>query len=134
MCIVSTGEARHSQSAISFNVTKNHRKISNQRPGKRLRGYIEDLTPETLVTQASASTITDESDNTNPNLLTGRPPRTHYTDALAIKLNDLREKSARYNSHEDFLFRCIQEKLAPKLTKQRQSRSCTNGNSKSLTH
>ena len=131
---MSTGEARRSQSAISFNVTKTHGKISNQRPGKRLRGDIEDLTPEILVSQASASTITDEGDNTNPNLLTARPPRTHNTDALAIKLDGLREESARYNSYKDFLFRCIKKKLVPKLTKQRQSRSCINGNSKSLAH
>ena len=75
---------------------------------------MEDLTPEILVSQASTSTITDEGDNTNPNLLRTRPTRTHNTDALAIKLNSLRKKSARYNSHKDFLFRCIQGKLVPK--------------------
>ena len=69
---MSTGEARRSQSAISFNVTKNHGKISNQRPGKRLRGDIEDMTLEILVSQVSESTITDEGDNTNPNLLMAR--------------------------------------------------------------
>ena len=108
---MSTGEARRSQSAISFNIVKKHGEISNKRPDKRLGGDIEDLTPEILVSQASTSTITDESDNTNPNLLTARPPRSNNTDALAIKLNRLREKSARYNSHKDFLSRCIQEKL-----------------------
>ena len=87
---MSTGEARRSQSAISFNVVQKHGKISNQRPGKRLRGDIENLTPEILVSQASISTINDEGDNTNPNLLTARPTRTHITDALAIKLNRLR--------------------------------------------
>ena len=81
---------------------------------KRLRGDTEDLTPEILVNQASASTITDEGDNTNPNLLTTKPPRTHNNDALTIKLNCLHEKSARYNSHKDFLSRCIQEKHVPK--------------------
>ena len=50
----------------------------------------------------------------NPNFLTAKPPRTHNTDILAIELNRLREKSARYNSHKDFLSRCIQEKLVPK--------------------
>ena len=108
---MSTGEARRSQSAISFNIVKKHGKISNKRPGKRLGGDIEDLTIEILVSQASTSTITDESDNTNPYLLTARPPRSNNNDALAIKLNRLREKSARYNSHKDFLSRCIQEKL-----------------------
>ena len=55
--------------------------------------------------------ITYEGDNTNPNLLTARPTRTHNTDALAIKLNRLREKSAWYNTHKYFLSLCIQEKL-----------------------
>ena len=31
----------------------------------------------------------DKGDNTNPNLLTTRPTRTHNTDALVIKLNRL---------------------------------------------
>ena len=112
--MMSTAEAKCSQSAIFFNVVKKHGDISNQRPGKRLRGGIEDLTPEILVSQASASTITSESDNTNPNLLTATAPRTQNTDALAIKLNRLCKKSARYNSHKDFLSHCIQVKLVPK--------------------
>ena len=88
--------------------------ILNQRLGKRLRGDKEDLTTEILVSQASTSTITGEVDNTNPNLLTTRPANTHNRDALTIKLNRLWAKLARYNSHKGFLFRCIQEKLAPK--------------------
>ena len=56
----------------------------------KLRGDIKDLTPEILVSQASTSTINEEGDDTNPNLLTTRPIRTHNTDALAIKLNRLR--------------------------------------------
>ena len=64
-------------------------------------------TPQILVSQASASTIANKGDNTNPNLLTARPPRTHNTDALVIKLNLLREKSG-------FLSCCIQEKLVTK--------------------
>ena len=112
--MMSTAEAKCSQSAIFFNVVKKHGDISNQRPGKRLRGGIEDLTPEILVSQASASTITSESDNTIPNLLTTTAPRTQNTDALAIKLNRLCKKSARYNSHKDFLSRCIHVKLVPK--------------------
>ena len=66
--IMSTGEARQSQLATSFDVVKKHGEISNQRLRKRLRGDIEDLTPEILVSQASALIITDEGDNTNPNL------------------------------------------------------------------
>ena len=93
--MMSTAEARCSQSTIFFNVVKKHGEISNQRPAKRLRGDIEDLTTEILVSQASASTITGESDNINPiYLLTARPPRTQNTDALVIKRNRLCKKSA----------------------------------------
>ena len=74
----------------------------------------EDLTPEILVIQASASTVANKGDITNPNLLTARLPRTHNADAIAIKLIFLREKSSRYNSHKDFLSRCVQKKLVPK--------------------
>ena len=75
---------------------------------------IEDLTPEILVSQASTTAIMNECDNTNSNLLTATPTRSYNTDALAIKLNRLYEKSARCNSHKDFLSRSILEKLFPK--------------------
>ena len=72
------------------------------------------MTPEILVIQASASTVAEKGDITNPNLLTARLPRNHNADAIAIKLIFLREKSSRYNSHKDFLSRCVQKKLVPK--------------------
>ena len=112
--IMSTGEARRSQLTISFNVVKKHGEISNQRPGKRLTRDIEDLIPEMLVSQASPSTITKEGGNTNTNLLIGRPPKTHNTDAFSIQLNRLCKKSAQYSSHKDFLSPCMQKELVPK--------------------
>ena len=41
------------------------------------------------------------------------PPamRTHDTDGLEVTLNHLKEKSYRYNSHKDFLFRCTDKKI-----------------------
>ena len=109
MYVISTEKARRSQSAISFNVGKKHGQISKQRH----RRY----DPEILVSQAAKTAITNEGDNTNPNLLTvltARPTRSHNTDALAIKLNRLHEKSAQCYSYKDFLSRSIQEKLVPK--------------------
>ena len=82
--------------------------------GKHQTKNIEDLTPEILVCQASKTAITNEGDNTNPNLFTARTTRSHNTDALTIKLNRLYEKSPRCNSHKDFLPRSILEKLFPK--------------------
>ena len=57
----------------------------------------------------------DEGDNTNPKLLTARPARTHNIDALTIKPNHLRAKSPQYNPHKNYLSRCIQETLVPKI-------------------
>ena len=86
--------------------------------GKHQTKDMEDVTLEILVSQASTSiievTIKNEDDNTNLNLLTARPARTHNNDRLAFKPNHFRAKSARYNSHKYFLSRCIQEKLVPK--------------------
>ena len=48
-------------------------------------------------------------------LLSTAPQTMHRsTDALAIELNWLKEKSARYTSHKDFLSQCINNKLVPK--------------------
>ena len=57
----------------------------------------------------------DEGDNTNPQLLTARPARSHNIDAVNIKPNHLRAKSPQYNSHKNYLSRCIQETLVPKI-------------------
>ena len=35
-------------------------------------------------------------------------------EQTALKLNRLKEKAARYESHKDFLSRCVAEKLVPK--------------------
>ena len=59
-------------------------------------------------------TIIQEGDKMSSNLLTATPSQNHNTDGLAIKLNCLKEKSARYNSHRDFLPTCIQENFVPK--------------------
>ena len=65
-----------------------------------------------MISNSSSSTIIQEEGNINSNLLTETPPENH--DGLAIKLNCLKEKSARYISHRDFLSKCVQENLVPK--------------------
>ena len=89
---MSSEDARLSQSAISFNVLKKQGETSTQRSTKRLREDTEHLTPETLISNSSTSTIIQEEDNINSNLLTAAPPLNHNTDGFAIKLNDLTEK------------------------------------------
>ena len=109
---MSSGDARRSsQLTISFNVTMKQGQISTQRSTKRLREDTEHLTPEILLSNSSTY---QEEDNINSNLLRAAPPQNHNTDGLAIKLNRLKEKSARYNSHRDFLSKFIQENLVTK--------------------
>ena len=57
-----------------------------------------------VISQAFAATITEEIVNTNQNLLPPFLTQTYHrnTDAVAIKLNRLKEKSARYTSHKNF--------------------------------
>ena len=104
---MSPGDARCSQSAISFNVIEKQGKASAQRSTNRIQE--ETLlqvcrcitTPGVLI--SNSSTIMEEEGNINSNLLTAAlPPQNHYTDELVIKLNHLKEKPARYNSHRDF--------------------------------
>ena len=109
---MSSGDARHSQSAILFNVTKKQGETSSQRSTKRLWEDTEHLTPEIMISNSSSSTVIQEEGNINSNLLTATPPQNQ--DGLAIKLTCLKEKSARYNSNRDFLSKFIQENLVPK--------------------
>ena len=111
---MSLGEARRIQSAISSNVIKKQGTTSTQRSTKRLREDTEHLTLEILISNSSSSTIIKKKRNINSNLLTAAPQQNHNTDGLAIKLNRLKEKSARYNSHSELLSKYIQENLVPK--------------------
>ena len=82
---------------------------------KRAREEIEDTSPTLLVNQASTSTITEEPITVNANYLSPRADnKNQNSDELALKLNRLKDKSARYVSHEEFLTCCIENKLIPK--------------------
>lgn len=73
---------------------------------------MEDWTPEIQISQTSTtSPITDESNNTNLDLLIMSQKRNYNTNELTIKL---REKSAQDNSSKDFLSCFIQKKFIPK--------------------
>ena len=109
---MSKGEARRSQSAISFNfeqVTKSFQDQTKEQERK------QDTPPTLLVNQASTSTITEEPITVNVNYLSCRANNNKQnTDKLALKLNQLKDKSARYVSHKEFLTRCIENILIPK--------------------
>ena len=73
---------------------RKQRKSLSQRSSKIQREEIEDSSTTVKVSQASTATIAGEIVNINPNL---------PSPALAIKLNRLKGKSARYTSQKDFL-------------------------------
>ena len=99
--------------AISFNVIEKQGETSTQRSAKRLREGTGDITPEILISNSSSSVIIQKEGNINSNLLTATPPQNHNTDGLAIKLNSLKEKSARFNSHRDFFVKMYTGKPCP---------------------
>ena len=67
------------------------------------------------VYQASTSTIIEEPITVNANYLSPRGYNNNRnTGKLALKLNRLKDKSARYISHKEFLTRCIENKLKAK--------------------
>ena len=112
--IISSGDAIRSRLKIFFNVIKKQLGKLVQKSTKRLREHTEHLTPGIMINNSCMSTIMQEEDNINSNLLTEEsPPQNHNTDWLAIKLNRL-TKIVRYNSHRDFLLKCIQENFLPK--------------------
>ena len=75
---------------------------------------MEHLTPEILISNCFMSTIIQEEDNVSSNLSTAGPSQSHNTYRLATKLNYLKKISARYNSHRDFLSKCIPENFVLK--------------------
>ena len=113
---MSTGDARRSQTAIALSFGSKQGESLNQQSNKKQREEIEDPDPAVIVSKVSTATITEETVNINPNLLSLFSTQTyhHNIDALDIKLDRLKEKSARCTLHKDFLFQCINSKLVPK--------------------
>ena len=83
----------------------------NQRLAKRKS---EELTPTNLVEQTSASTLTGENEVTETPFLGFTSSTDKQKEKIALKLNRLKDKTMRYESHKDFLKRCLTEKLVPK--------------------
>lgn len=122
---MSTGEARRSQSATTFfNKKAKNGEETDARSSKRKR---DETNPVFLIEQASTSTLVNNSEtsllnttqiaatNTTQNSSPGVTlPQNINKEGVALKLNRLKEKQARYESHKGFLTRCIAEKLVPK--------------------
>ena len=108
---MSTGDTRHSQSAIFFN---NKSKQGEETSNKTSKRKCEEQTPNILVEQASTCTLVNEDTNQMTSSLQQTPATNKNKKQVALKLNRLKDKVTRYESHKDFLTQCIAEKLIPK--------------------
>ena len=108
---MSTGDTIQSQSATFFNLKRKQGEEENQRLAKRKH---EDFTPTILVEQTPTSTLIEENELTETPFSGFTSSTDKQKKKKALKLNRLKDKSIRYESHKDFLNRCLAEKLVPK--------------------
>ena len=108
---MSTEDTRRIQSAIFFNSKSKQGEETNNRTSKRKR---EEQTPNILVEEASTCTLVNEDTNQITSSLQQTPVTNKNKEQVALKLNRLKDKVTRYESHKDFLTRYIAEKLIPK--------------------
>ena len=109
--IMPNGDTRRSQSAIFFNSKSKQGEEKNNWTSKRKR---EEQTPNILVGQTSTCTLVNEDTKQMASALQQTPATNKNKEQVALKLNRLKDKVTRYESHKDFLTRCIAEKLNPK--------------------
>ena len=111
---MSTGSTRRSQLAMFFNDSRKQGECLEKPNSKKWR---EDTDPTVLVDQISTFTPVDSSETTQiASLLspTTAVYRNINKEQTALKLNQLKEKTVRYESHKNFLSRQAAEKLVPK--------------------
>ena len=112
---MSTGDTRRSQSATvfdNFRKEKDSTNHGNKPPWKRLRE--EDGNPAILVSEASTATPIADNLKEDQNFLVTPTFAERHKEQQAMKLNRLKDKNARYQSHREFLSQCIESKLIPK--------------------
>ena len=97
----------------SLHFTRRNEEDIIQHP-KRLREETPATPSEILIEGPSTATLVEETVNINPNLLTTQNHNEKTSNYLVIQLNRLKNKEARFESHKDFLTRCINECLVPK--------------------
>ena len=106
------GDARHGHSANLFKVTGRLKEEINQKP-KRLREgnnpspeiFVE--TPSTATLVEESSILVEESSIFNLKFLSLGTHNRKGNNYLAIKLNPLKDKQVRFESHKEFLSCCI---------------------------
>ena len=106
------GDVRRNLSANFFEVTGRPEEEINQRP-KRLREE-NNPSPEIFVETPSTATLVEESSTVNPEFLSPEIYNQNSSNYFAIKLNRLKDKQVRFESHKEFLSRSITDGLAPK--------------------
>ena len=106
------GDVRRNLSANFFKVTGRPEEEINQRP-KRLREE-NNPSPEIFVETPSTATLVEESSTVNPEFLSPEIYNQNSSNYFAIKLNRLKDKQVRFESHKEFLSRSITDGLAPK--------------------
>ena len=110
-------------STCFFNSKSKHEEDRNNRTSKRKR---EETTRTILMEQTLTSTLVDEVETARTTTTPHYKPPTQNNDGIALKTNRLKDKRIRYESHKDFLSRCISEELMPKGLKLKLEP--TNGN------
>ena len=112
---MSTGDTRRSQSVTIFDTFRKEKDSTNhgnKPPPKRLRE--EDGNSEILVSEASTATLIADNSKEDQNFLVTPTIAERHKEQQATKLNGLKDKNARYQSHREFLSQCIESKLIPK--------------------
>ena len=110
---MSNEDVRRNQSASFFKVARINEEDINKRP-QRLVEETPATLSEILAEASSKATLVEETVSINPNLLTTQNYNEKISNYLEIKLNRLKDKEARFESHKDFLTRCINKGLVPK--------------------
>ena len=82
--------------------------FNNKRPSKRQREELE-VPRITLNAPSTSNDMTPSEDSPN-NIIKNDSKK---AECLAFKLDRLRDKAGRYNSHHSFLTRCISENIIP---------------------
>ena len=108
---MSTEVTRRSQSVTVFNTFRKEKDSTNhgnKPPSKCLRE--EDDNPAILVSEASTTTLIADNLKKDQNFLLTPTFAERHREQQAMKLNRLKDKNARYQSHREFLSQCIESK------------------------
>ena len=108
---MSVGDTRRSQSATIFDTFRKEKDSTNhgnKPPSKSLRE--EDDNPAILVSEASTATLIADNLKEDQNFAITPTFAERHKEQQAIKLNRLKDKNARYQSHREFSSQSIESK------------------------